>query len=92
VLKITVIDSPTEQRLLLEGRLADSDLAVLQAAWENTRGLRGTRMFVVDLTNTISFDQSAEGLLRSLREDGARFVACGVKTRHRLEELGIECK
>jgi hypothetical protein len=45
---------------------------------------------VVDLRNTTFLDKRAEKVLLDMKRDGVRFVACGVSTRNRLEEIGIE--
>ena len=60
MLKITIIDAPREQRLVLEGRLAKPDLAELEATWQKARTALGTRKRVIDLRNTTFIDESAE--------------------------------
>jgi len=92
MLKITIIDSPTEQRLVLEGRLTEPDISELDSAWENVRGARGTRTCIVDLRDATFMDRGGERILLRMKREGARFIACGVSTTHRLEELGIKCK
>ena len=90
MLKITVIDTPSEQKLVLEGRLTEPDLNLLESAWENTRGTRGNRVCIIDLRNATFLDQSAERILLNMKRGSARFVACGVCTKHQLEQLGIQ--
>jgi len=92
MLKITIIDTPAEQKLVLEGRLIEPDISELESAWENARGARGLRACIVDLRNATFLDQSGERTLLRMKREGAEFIACGVSTTHRLEELGIKCK
>ena len=92
MLKITVIDTPSEQKLVLEGKLAKPDLSVLESAWEHARVARGSRTCIVDLTNATSIDPHAEGILLDMKRHSAQFVACGISTKHQLEQLGIQCK
>jgi len=50
MLNVTIIENPTEQRLVLEGRLTEPDISELDSAWEKVREARGTRRCIVDLT------------------------------------------
>ena len=92
MLKITLIDTPSEQKLVLEGKLAKPDLAVLESAWEQARSKLGNRYCVVDLSNATSIDPSAEGVLLDMKRHAAQFVACGISTKHQLEQMGIPCR
>ena len=92
MLKITIIDAPREQRLVLEGRLAKPDLAELEATWQKARTALGTRKRVIDLKNTTFIDESAERILLDMQKEGAQFIAFGVFNKHRLKRLGIKCK
>lgn len=92
MLKITIIDTANEQKLVLEGRLTEPDASELESAWETARGPRGRRMCVVDLRNATFIDQSGEKILLRMKGEGAQFIACGVSTTHQLQELGIKCK
>ena len=49
MLKITKIDTDTEQRLILEGRLASPWIGGLGSHWKETRHAHPERDFVVDL-------------------------------------------
>ena len=91
MLKITILDDQTEQRLVLEGRLTEPDISVLESAWDNALAARGTRRCIVDLRNATSLDASGERILLGMKREGAQFLACGVSIKHRLEELGIPC-
>jgi anti-anti-sigma regulatory factor len=92
MLKITMIESPAEQVLILEGRLTIPNLAEVERAWETARGSRGTGTRVIDLRNATFIDPRAEGLLLRMKREGARFLACGVANTHQLKRLGIRCR
>jgi anti-anti-sigma regulatory factor len=91
MLKITVVETMDEQRLVLEGRLTEPEISELEAAWQKLRETRGARRSVVDLRSATFIDPDGERTLMQMRGDGAHFVACGVSTTHRLAELGIKC-
>jgi hypothetical protein len=92
MLRTTVVDSESERKLVLEGRLALPNLPELESAWENSQSGRAARPCVVDLRNATFIDESAEPILLEMKQCGVRFIACGVATTHRLEQLGIRCR
>jgi hypothetical protein len=53
MLKITRIDTDAEQRLVLEGRLANPLIADLSSHWKQTRHAHPERDFVVDLKGIV---------------------------------------
>ena len=91
MLKITLIDTPSEQKLVLEGKVAKPDVAVLESAWEQARCKLGSRSCVIDLSNATSIDPDAQGILLEMKRHAAHFVACGISTKHQLEQMGIPC-
>jgi hypothetical protein len=42
---------------------------------------------IVDLSDVTFIDESGENLLEEMRSGGAKFVACGVETKHLLKHL-----
>ena len=91
MLRVTVVDAPAEQTLILEGSLTGPDLSELISAWQTARVARRARVCIVDLRNATAIDHHAERILKDMKEDGVQFVACGVCTRYQLEQLGIHC-
>ncbi|MGH8245696.1 MAG: STAS domain-containing protein [Gammaproteobacteria bacterium] len=87
MLKITITDTPAEQKWTLSGRLTEPWLSELWENWTNTREARQGRRCVVDLNDVIFIDQSAETVLRAMMKEDVRFVASGVCTRQLLEDL-----
>jgi ABC-type transporter Mla MlaB component len=84
MLRITITENALEQTWVLQGRLTKRSVAELVASW---KAQPTGRCRIVDLNEVTSIDKSGEGVLLMMVEDGARFVASGVYTRHLLEQL-----
>ncbi len=87
MLRITKVDTPTEQRLILEGRLAEPWIADLSSHWEETRRAHPERRFVVDLTGVMRTDNSGESVLALMKSAGAEFLASGLRLTHLVKDL-----
>lgn len=87
MLKISKIDTPEEQRLILEGRLTEPWTADLRSEWECTRQARPGRKFVVDLRGVTRVDRTGESILALMKNEGAEFLARGIRIKHLLKNL-----
>jgi len=87
MLRITIVDSPSEQRLVLYGKLVGPWIGELQRVWENLRQLRGNRRSVVDLNEVTLIDDSADRLLATMLEQGAELVARGTANRWLIQAI-----
>jgi hypothetical protein len=87
MLRITVVDSPTEQRLVLYGKLVGPWIEELQKVWEDLRKPLGNRSPVIDLNDVTLIDDCADRLLAAMLEQGAELVASGVANRWRIQAL-----
>jgi hypothetical protein len=87
MLKISVIDSRTERRLVLEGKLIAPWIAELRTTWKAVRGEIEGRALVVDLGNVAVISQEGENALLELMNAGAKFRCSGVLTKHVIQEL-----
>jgi hypothetical protein len=87
MLRISVIDSRTERRLVLEGKLIAPWVAELRTAWKSVNGEIGDRVLVVDLGNVTVISQEGENALLELMGEGAKFRCSGVLTKHVIQEL-----
>jgi ABC-type transporter Mla MlaB component len=92
MLKITQNGSPNHQRWTLCGQLSGPWVTELRAMWERVRCRSEARSYVVDLSDVTMIDDGGEGLLRAMKEDGARFVARGVEMKHILAHLQSKAK
>ncbi len=87
MLKISLIDSRTQRRLVLEGALISPWIAELKIAWERACAGAQGRNLVLDLKNVTQIGVSGEEVLSELMNQGARFSSGGVFTKHILREL-----
>jgi hypothetical protein len=90
MLKITKIDTDTEQRLILEGRLASPWIGDLGSHWKKTRHAHPERDFVVDLKGIVRIDIAGECALALMKAEGARFLASGIRMKHLIHDLEIK--
>jgi hypothetical protein len=92
MLKITYDGTAGEQRWTLCGQLSGPWVAELRSIWARVRDQSNGGTSVVDLSDVTSIDERGESLLRTMKEDGARFVARGVDMRHILNHLRSKAK
>jgi len=90
MLRITKIDSASEQRLILEGLLTEPWIADLSSHWEETRRAHPERKFMVDLRGVMRINSAGEGALALMKAQGAEFLASGIRMKHVIEGLEIE--
>jgi hypothetical protein len=87
MLRISVIDTRTERRLVLEGKLIAPWIAELRSAWKAANGEIEGRVLVVDLENITLLSQEGENALLELMSEGAKFRCRGVLTKHVIQQL-----
>src|SRR5271155_6249265 len=87
MLRITIVDSPTEQRLALYGKLVGPWIVELQRVWENLRQQLGNRRSVIDLDEVTLIDDSADQLLATMLEQGAELAARSMANRWLIQAL-----
>jgi len=91
MLRITVTEGASEQRWVLQGRLAGSSVEELTANWRiKQRDRPPAQSCIVDLNEITSIDKDGEQVLLMMIRDGAKFVATGLYTKHLLESLSAE--
>jgi hypothetical protein len=90
MLRITRIESPTEQKLILEGRLVEPWSSDLRSHWEEARRAHPERKFVVDLKGVTWIDAGGERALATMKGLGAEFLASGVRMKQLLKDLERE--
>jgi hypothetical protein len=87
MLKISVVDSHTQRRLILEGRLIAPWVAELRTVWKEAKEELDGRELMIDMGNVIVVSQEAENTLLQMMNEGARFHCSGVLTKHVLQQL-----
>ena len=90
--RISIVDTPTQRRLVVEGKLSGPWVAELRSTCRNAgRDLEG-RKLVVDLSNLTVISQEGEDAISDLMKEGAKFSCAGVLTRHVLKRLARRCR
>jgi hypothetical protein len=92
VLKITLTDSPDEQRWSLQGHLVGQWAAELKSTWREARHVGDTRRCIVELIAVTSIDRNGEAVLAEIMSQGGEFIASDVYTKHLLRNLRRELK
>jgi len=87
MLKISIIDSRTNRRLVLEGKLVGPWADELRPAWEKAKAELSGRQLVVEVKNLVVINQAGENVLLELMREGVKFRGCGVFARQILKEL-----
>jgi hypothetical protein len=89
VLRITMTNSPEEQRWSLQGQLVGQWAAELRSTWRKAHGV-DTRKCIVELIEVTSIDSNGEEVLSEIMSHGGEFIASDVYTKHLLQNLRSE--
>ncbi len=76
MLRITIENSETEVRLLLEGRLEQSLVSELERAFTQQRVIASEHPVIIDLCGLTGMDEAGESTLQKLYQRGAT-LRCG---------------
>jgi len=87
MLKISIIDTPTESQLVLEGKLIAPWVSELKKASTALAGDLDGRGLVIDVGNLTVISQEGENALLELMRNGATFRCRGVFARHIVQQL-----
>jgi hypothetical protein len=87
MLRVTILESPLEQKFVVEGKLSQPWVPELELAWERTRDARRGRRCVVDLSGATVIDRSGRRLLMAMCGEGVRFIAKGIYVKHLVKHL-----
>ena len=87
MLKISILDTLSHRRLVIEGKLVAPWAALLRSVWQKaTADLHG-RELVIDLEGLTAISQDGENILLELMQEGASLRSSGVFTKQVLERL-----
>ena len=81
MLKISIVASPTQRRLALDGALIDQWLSELRAAWMGTSIRKRGRRIVLDYNNVTLISADGEAILWELNR-GARSSPGEIPSKH----------
>ena len=92
MLRISITETPTETRWILQGRLSGPWPSELSAIWRTSTRTRKGRTCLVDLNDITFIDKDAGDLLRTMSREGAEFIADGLYIKQVFEGLKISRK
>ena len=88
--KISIVDTPAQRRLVVEGRLREPWVDELHITWKNaSRDLDG-RKLVIDLNRLTVISREGEHAIFDLMKQGAKFSCGAICTGHMLKRLARE--
>jgi hypothetical protein len=87
MLRISIVDTRSQRRLVVEGKLVPPWTTELRTAYDNANTDLGSRELVVDLKNLTVISHEGEDLLAELMNQGAQFRCCGMFARLLLRQL-----
>ena len=89
--RISIIETHSERRLVVEGTLVHPWVDELRRTWSDAGNSLEGRMLVIDLTNATVISREGENAIFELMKEGAKFSCGGVLTRHLLKQLAHRC-
>ncbi len=90
--KISTVETRSQRRIILEGKLVPPWNVEVETAWRSAREQLHGRKLVIDLTNVTLIGQDGENTLFKLMEDGAKFSCGDVFTKNVLRKLARICR
>ncbi len=87
MLKVSIVDTKAQRRLVLEGSLIAPWAAELRIAAQQAAAGLGNRALVVDVRNLTAIGADGETALLELMNQGASFRSQGMFTRQVLRRL-----
>ena len=86
-MKISLIESARQRRLVVEGKLVAPWAAELRNACQEARADLDGRELVVEMKHIATISQEGENVILELINEGTRFRCRGVFTKHVVKEL-----
>ena len=87
MLKITIMESATERRWIVQGSLIGPWVSELRTTWKRAHRSHDKRACIIDLNDVTFIDKSGERLLRTISKKGAQLISGGVYVKHVVEQL-----
>ena len=90
--KISIVETHSRRRLVLEGTLVHPWTAEVERAWTTAGNRLEGRSLIIDLRNVTHISREGENTLLQLMKNGAKFSTGDVLTKHVLKELARKCR
>jgi hypothetical protein len=91
MLKISTIETDSDRRLVVEGKLVQPWVGELRNTWRSAgEDLQG-RKLIIDLSHATVIGQEGQDAILELMNEGAKFACCGVLTKYVVKQLARRC-
>jgi hypothetical protein len=90
--RISIVDTPAQHRLVVEGKLSGPWVEELRTTCRNAKRVLEGRRLVIDLSGLTVISREGEDAIVDLMKEGAKFSCAGVLTRHVLKRLARRCR
>jgi hypothetical protein len=91
MLKVTIVETRNQRRIILEGTLIQPWTTELKKTWTAAIDtLPQGRQLIVDLNNVTTIGKDGEDVLSKLMQEGAKFSCVGVLTKYLLKQLALK--
>jgi hypothetical protein len=87
MLKISILDTPSQRRLLIEGKLIGPWATELARVWRQAMVDLNDRALVIDVKGLTAITEDGENVLLELMKEGASFRSSGVFTKQVLKRM-----
>jgi len=89
--RISIVDTPSQRRLVVEGKLSEPWVDELRSTWRAASRDLGERRLVIDVGSLTVISREGEDAIFDLMKQGAKFSCSGILTRHVLKGLARRC-
>jgi len=90
--KISIVDTPSQRKLVVEGKLSKPWVDELHTTWRNASHDLDARKLVIDLSSLTVISREGEDAIFDLMKQGAKFSCAGILTRHVLKGIARRCR
>ena len=90
--KISTVDTRSQRRLVVEGKLSNPWVDELRSTWRNAGHDLEGRKLVIDLSSLTVISREGEDAIFDLMKQGAKFCCAGILTRHVVKAIARRCR
>jgi hypothetical protein len=92
MLKISILDTPSQRQLVIEGKLIGPWAAELASVWRQATADLNGRALIIDVKGLTAITEDGENVLLELMKEGASFRSSGVFTKHVIKRLACKIR
>jgi anti-anti-sigma regulatory factor len=92
MLKISILETPSHRRLVVEGKLIAPWSTELRRVWREATAELNGRELVIDVKGVTAIGEDGESALLEMMKEGARFRSSGVFTKWILKRLARKAR